>query len=100
MASCCRRYRARRLNALGDDPQLLVIRPASPATGLYHLKPFKLSTVLMAVHKDCYAPIGLIQQGGPRRRETLHQGAAAQLRADAHAPIVESAALALSCTAI
>ena len=24
----------------------------------------------MAVHKDCYAPIGLIQQGGPRRRET------------------------------
>jgi len=25
----------------------------------------------MAVHKDCYAPIGLIQQGGPRRRETL-----------------------------
>src|SRR5664280_1189837 len=30
----------------------------------------------------------------------LHQGAAAQLRADAHAPIAESAALALSCTAI
>jgi hypothetical protein len=28
------------------------------------------------------------------------KGAAAQLRADAHAPIVESAALALSCTAI
>jgi hypothetical protein len=24
----------------------------------------------MAVHKDCYAPIGLIQQRGPRRRET------------------------------
>jgi len=24
----------------------------------------------MAVHKDCYAPIGLIQQGGPRRRKT------------------------------
>ncbi|MET4256293.1 hypothetical protein ABIC09_001224, partial [Bradyrhizobium sp. S3.12.5] len=31
---------------------------------------FKLSTALMAVHTDCYAPIGLIQQGGPRRRET------------------------------
>src|SRR5260221_6404999 len=77
MASCCRRYRARRLKALGDDPQLLVIRPAPPATSLYHLKPFKLSTALMAVHKDCYAPIGLIQQGGPRRRKTsktpLHQ---------------------------
>src|ERR1700730_15725925 len=71
MASCCRRYRARRLKILGDDPQLLVIRPAPPATSLYHLKPFKLSTALMAVHKDCYAPIGLIQQGGPRRRETL-----------------------------
>src|ERR1700674_2993181 len=71
MASCCRRYRARRLKALGHDPQLLVIRPAPPATSLDHLKPFKLSTALMAVHKDCYAPIGLIQQGGPRRRKTL-----------------------------
>src|SRR5439155_18730914 len=71
MASCCRRYRARRLKALGHDPQLLVSRPAPPATSLDHLKPFKLSTALMAVHKDCYAPIGLIQQGGPRRRETL-----------------------------
>src|SRR5712671_6048558 len=74
MASCCRRYRARRLKALGHDPQLLVIRPAPPATSLDHLKPFKLSTALMAVHKDCYAPIGLIQQGGPRRRETLLDG--------------------------
>src|ERR1700736_905626 len=71
MASCCRRYRARRLKALGHDPQLLVVRPAPPATSLNHLKPFKLSTALMAVHKDCYAPIGLIQQGGPRRRKTL-----------------------------
>src|SRR5437868_15257602 len=71
MASCCRRYRARRLKALGHDPQFLVNRPAPPATSLDHLKPFKLSTALMAVHKDCYAPIGLIQQGGPRRRETI-----------------------------
>ena len=71
MASCCRRYRARRLKALDDDPKLLVIRPAAPATSLDHFKPFKLSTALMAVHKDCYAPIGLIQQGGPRRRETF-----------------------------
>src|SRR5438034_9533961 len=77
MASCCRRYRARRLKALGDDPQLLVIRPAPPATSLDHLKPFKLSTALMAVHKDCYAPLGLIQQGGPCRRETPKKGAAA-----------------------
>src|ERR1700730_14107571 len=73
MASCCRRYRARRLKILGDDPQLRVLSPAPPPTSLYHLKPFKLSTALMAVHKDCYAPIGLIQQGGPRRRETHQQ---------------------------
>src|SRR5258707_14519715 len=71
MAPCRRRYSARRFKALGHDPQLLVIRPARPATSLDHLKPFKLSTALMAVHKDCYAPIGLIQQGGPRRRETV-----------------------------
>ena len=58
------------MKALDDDPKLLVIRPAAPATSLDHFKPFKLSTALMAVHKDCYAPIGLIQQGGPRRRET------------------------------
>src|SRR5438093_11065449 len=80
MASCCRRYRARRLKALGHDPQLLVIRPAPPATSLDHLKPFKLSTALMAVHKDCYAPIGLIQQGGPRRRETMKFGFIAKHR--------------------
>jgi hypothetical protein len=55
---CCRRYRARRLKAFAHDPQLLVIRPAPPPTSLDHLKPFKLSTALMAVHKDCYAPIG------------------------------------------
>src|SRR3954453_5346488 len=70
MAPCRRRYSARRFKALAHDPQLLVIRPAPTTTSLDHLKPFKLSTALMAVHKDCYAPIGLIQQGGPRRRET------------------------------
>src|SRR5829696_665108 len=79
MASCCRRYRARRLKALGQDPQLLVIRPAPPATSLDHLKPFKLSTALMAVHKDCYAPIGIIQQGGPRRRETHQIGTVGEI---------------------
>src|ERR1700692_3807224 len=86
MASCRRRYRARRLKALGHDTQLLVIRPAPPATSLDHLKPFKLSTALMAVHKDCYAPIGLIQQGGPRRRETARPRAGSFL-----SPIASSA---------
>src|ERR1700753_927619 len=84
MASCCRRYRARRFKALGHDPQLLVIRPATPATSLDHLKPFKLSTALMAVHKDCYAPIGLIQQGGPRRRKTFNAALARELRGRGH----------------
>src|SRR5258705_13540487 len=93
MASCCRRYRARLLKTLGHDPQLLVIRPAPPATSLDHLKPFKLSTALMAVHKDCYAPIGLIQQGGPRRRETFMP---AHLK---HYSIVAALCLAFSVTA-
>ena len=35
----------------------------------------------MAVHKDCYAPIGLIQQGGPRRRETFGSSDVKQLKA-------------------
>jgi len=39
-----------RLKALGHDPPFLVNRPAPPATSLNHLKPFKLSTALMAVH--------------------------------------------------
>src|SRR5258706_7886993 len=80
MASCCRRYRARRLKALGHDPQLLVIGPAPPAASLHHLKPFKLSTALMAVHKDCYAPIGLSEQGGPCRRETLREALVAMIK--------------------
>jgi transposase len=71
MASCCRRYRARRFQALGHDPQLLVIPPVPPATSLDHLKPFKLSTALMAVHNDCYRSIALNQQDGTHRRETV-----------------------------
>ena len=35
----------------------------------------------MAVHKDCYAPIGLTQQGGPRRRETIAAALANSCRA-------------------
>ena len=34
-------------------------------------KPFNLSTVLIAVHKDCYTALILTRQGGPHRRETL-----------------------------
>jgi hypothetical protein len=70
MASRCRRYRPGRLQALKDNPELLVIRPSSPSAGLDDLQPFNLSTVLMAVHKHCYTSLKLTQQGGPGRRET------------------------------
>src|SRR5712664_3316204 len=70
MASRCRRYRPRRLQALKDNPELLVIRPSPPSASLNDLQPFNLSTVLMAVHKHCYTSLKRTQQGGPRRRET------------------------------
>src|SRR5712671_1914798 len=70
MASRRRGYRSRRLQAFHDDPQLLIIGPAPPSAGLNDLKPFNLSTALMAVHKDCYTSLNLAQQGGLRRRET------------------------------
>src|SRR5437868_7009708 len=70
VASCCRRYRPGRLQALQDDPELLVIRPAPTPPSLNKLQPFNLSTVLMAVHKHCYTSLKPTKQGGPRRRET------------------------------
>ena len=66
-----RRYRPRRLHALQNDPELLVIRPAPTSAGLNHFQPFNLSTVLIAVHKDCYTALTLIRQGGPHRRKTI-----------------------------
>jgi len=38
------------------------------------LKPFNFSTVLMAVHKDCYTSLKLTQQGGLNRRKTARSG--------------------------
>ena len=73
MASRRRGYRSRRLQAFHDDPQLLIIGPAPPSARLNDLKPLNLSTVLMAVHKHCYTSLNPTQQGGPRRRETIHQ---------------------------
>jgi len=69
------RLAERNLNQMRFDAEIcvgrsiLVIPPAPPATSRDHLKPLKLSTALMAVHKDCYAPVALIQ-GGARRGET------------------------------
>src|SRR5258707_11980156 len=79
MASRCRRYRPRRLQALKDNPELLVIRPSPPSASLNDLQPFNLSTVLMAVHKHCYTSLKRIQQGGPRRRETFYAPACPKL---------------------
>src|ERR1700692_3177722 len=70
MASRRRGYRSRRLQAFHNDPQLLIIGPTPPSARLNDLKPFNLSTVLMAIHKHCYTSLNPTQQGGPRRRET------------------------------
>jgi len=51
------------LEALDHDPEFLVIGPAPSSASLDHFKPFNLSTVLIAVHKDSYAPLRLTQQG-------------------------------------
>src|SRR6266481_2261002 len=68
-----RRDRPWRLHALQNDLELLVIRPASTPAGFNNSQPFNLSTVLIAVHKDCYKAITLIRQGGPHRRKTLRR---------------------------
>src|ERR1700730_2847268 len=65
-----RRNRPWRLHALQNDLELLVIRPASTPAGFNNSQPFNLSTVLIAVHKDCYNAINLTRQGGPHRRKT------------------------------
>src|SRR4029077_3326381 len=63
-----------------DDPQLLSIGPAPPSAGLNDLKPFNFSTVLMAVHKDCYTSLNLTQQGVLRRRETVGSACVQELQ--------------------
>src|SRR3979490_1159112 len=65
-----RRDRSRHPQTLQHNPELLVIRPAAAPTGLNHLEPFNLSTVLIDVHKDCYKSINKTKQGGRHRRET------------------------------
>jgi hypothetical protein len=51
--SSCNRYDlARRLQALYDDLELLILGPASPAARLHHFQPSDLGTVLITVHKE------------------------------------------------
>src|ERR1035438_6910562 len=61
-----------RLHALQNDLELLVIRPASTSAGINDSQPFNLSTVLIAVHKDCYTALTLSRNREERlRREVL-----------------------------
>ena len=56
---------------LRNNLELLLIGPTPPPTGLNNAEPFKLSTALIAVHKDCYTALNQIRQGGLHRRKTL-----------------------------
>src|SRR6185312_9234777 len=66
-----RRDRSWRLHALRNNLELLLIGPAPPPTGFNNAEPFKLSTALIAVHKDCYTALNQIRQGGLHRRKTV-----------------------------
>ena len=57
-------------HALRNNLELLLIGPAPPPTGFNNAEPFKLSTALIAVHKDCYTALNQIRQGGLHRRKT------------------------------
>jgi hypothetical protein len=47
-----RRDLARRLQALQNDLELLILGPASPPARLHHFQPSDLGTALITVHKD------------------------------------------------
>ena len=66
-----RRDRSWRLHALRNNLEFLLIGPAPPPTGFNNAEPFKLSTALIAVHKDCYTALNQIRQGGLHRRKTM-----------------------------
>jgi hypothetical protein len=70
VAASSRRYQPRSTEALGDDPQLLLFGPSSPAARIDHLKPFDLRTVRMTDHPHCLQRSTQTTQGGPRRRLT------------------------------
>ena len=68
-----RRDRSWRLHALRNNLEFLLIGPAPPPTGFNNAEPFKLSTALIAVHKDCYTALNQIRQGGLHRRKTMNR---------------------------
>ena len=86
MATRCRGYRSRRLQAFQDNPQFLIIRPAPPSAGINDFKPLNLSTVLMAVHKYCYTSLKLANKAAPnggrqliRRRRSISSALATHI---------------------
>jgi hypothetical protein len=54
IAPSSRRHQPRTTQALGDDPQLLLFGPSSPAARIDHLKPFHLRTVRMTGHTHVF----------------------------------------------
>ena len=64
----------RRLQALHDDLELLIFRPATPPTRLDHLKPPDLGTALITVHKDSSQYRALLSKAASAGRILLCTG--------------------------
>ena len=67
-----RRDLTRRLKALDDDLELLVLRPAPPPTGLHDLQALNPLTVLMDIHTHCLLQTKHSGKGGRPRRDTAY----------------------------
>jgi hypothetical protein len=48
----CRRNLPWRLQALQDDPELLILRPTTTPARIHHFEPLDLGTALITVHMD------------------------------------------------
>jgi hypothetical protein len=70
-----RRYLTRRLQALKQDLELLIFRPAPPPACVHHFKPLKLSTALITVQKDSSHHQSSPYKAALTRRETLFEKA-------------------------
>src|SRR3954463_7926268 len=79
VSACRRRYEPPPAQALHNNPELLVLRPASASTRLDHLEPPELRTVRMTVHTNSPQRQASIRQDGPDRRDTFGSKPAAML---------------------
>src|ERR1017187_1405105 len=64
----------RRLHTFQNDLELLVVRPAATSAGFNNYQPFNLSTVLIAVHRDCYTAITLSRARGEQNSRGCRGG--------------------------